>query len=246
MMAIYGDYRNRARPKGFGPPELQPPPAQAAAARTAPAGPPTAPAAAPERSLGPGSLFGQGGPLPQELGPDGRRWNARRRVRATGNQAAQNALMLNPALMGQLQALYERANTNRFSDQQRAAFLAPRQETVNRAFDSQRSRMYDEMAQRGLTDSSGAAHATGALYGRQAAALGNLNADLYQQEDARQREEQGRLLDALNSLFLNQQSLASGQGMQLLNLRAQQQQGGGFAEILGALGSLAGGVGGLM
>ena len=165
--------------------------------------------------------------------------DAKGRVRDVGNYAANLVFSSGPAYLQAIQRLAEQAGQSQMSDPMRAAYLGPRQEAISNAYTSARGELMRNLADRGLDQSTAAIGGEAALGGRQANAQAGLIADLYRQEDERQRQAQQQLLETLGSLFGSQQNAALGTGLNLLQLKQQGKKGGGITEILGTLGQLA-------
>lgn len=140
--------------------------------------------------------------------------------------------------------LQNQANTNRFTDEGRAAFLAPRMQAITDQYQGASGQVAQNLADRGLADSSMQGLAQGALAGQAAAARAAATNDLYSAEDQRQRMDQAQLRDLMASMMgrSTQQagSLAnSAREQELQRMMQSQAQNGNFMQTLMGLGRTA-------
>lgn len=112
-------------------------------------------------------------------------------------QAYANAQWAQPFERASLIDLINEANTDHFSQEGRAAFLAPRLEALSQAIDTARGRMVADQSARGIDESSYGAAASGALDHAAAVGRARLVGDLYDAEQNRQAQTKAQLGAAL-------------------------------------------------
>lgn len=246
-------------PPGAAPKAVQPGPGMAAPGAIMGPQPPNAPAMAPPGNPAMGAAAPAAGPgfgaaagtTPQTGGGDGDWWRASANWKPGQAQKYAGRLHLrdyfraNPMLWRAIQELQNQAGQDRFSDEERAQFLAPYMQNIEGQFQTAQGELDQSMADRGLTDSSATALGHSNLQGRAAGARSQAIQGLYQSEEQRQQQKQQELMSILGAMqgrslggFANQAN-ASRQA-QLQQLLAEMQQGGGFGDIFGSLLGAAG------
>lgn len=173
----------------------------------------------------------------------------KRGMKGINKQIAQTNLGLfqsavNP-LLSSLSGLTQQANTDRFSDTERSAYLAPRLQALDQQY-SQGSGLLDRtLASRGMDMSSGAVQNWANMRGQYNNARAGLISGLFDAEEGRQRMDQAQLRDLLMALTGRTGQQASNNAQFMMNWRQQQdalnaQNGGGFGDLLGGLVGLGG------
>ncbi len=126
--------------------------------------------------------------------------NAKESSRLLMNLAASNAVQANTPMWDSIAWLRGQANEERFSPEGRAAFLAPRLETLEDAQDQALAEAQRDAAARGLDASSYGGAVEGTVRARGAEARSRLVGDLYSAEEERQAQAQALLRDFLSAL----------------------------------------------
>jgi hypothetical protein len=185
-----------------------------------------------------------GGRTPPRLNP-----------RQIGKRSANQAFRRQQQMWGEylkpaLERLREQANTDRFSDTERAHYLAPQLDALRQQLQGAEGSLTRQLQERGLGTSSGMASGLGALAGAGAQARTGVIGDLFNREEDRQSRAQEMQLQISQALATGQQGLAAQLANQLRQLDLQEQayrdsqEGGGlgdlFGGVLGGLGGLAG------
>lgn len=167
---------------------------------------------------------------------------SRRMIHRLRQLQTQLARLGYPHLVQQLGVLAEQANTDHFSPEERASFLAPYMERLSEDQQRAEGSLNRSLAERGLTDSSFGAAATGGLAAQGAGFRSDLVNRLHAQEQQRQLMAQMQFREFLQSLInggtQNAASLQNQLAQQQLARQQMQQQG---AFDLGGL--LQGGMG---
>jgi hypothetical protein len=172
----------------------------------------------------------------------------KRGMKGINKQIAQTNLGLfqsavNP-LLSSVNSLTQQANTDRFSDTERSAYLAPRLQALDQQYQQAGGMLDRTLAARGMDTSSGAVQNWANLAGQNANARAGLVSGLFDAEEGRQRMDQAQLRDLLMALTgrTGQQASNNAQfGMNYgLQQQAMDQQSNPFGDILGGLVGLGG------
>jgi hypothetical protein len=169
------------------------------------------------------------------------------------NRAARNqfrmAKTVQPYLLQQLQTLLGQANQSEFSPEQRAAFLDPRTQQLEGVFGNAEAGLEQNLAARGLSDSSAMAAGQGALAGAEARARSGMIGDLFNREQEQQLQAQAGARAMLQALYSGNMKAAADIGLQLQQLKLQQEQvdaqNDPLRNLFGGLSGLAGAAGNL-
>jgi hypothetical protein len=195
-------------------------------------------------------------PAPTGMGYQGRT-PPRLNPRQIGNRSANQAFRRQQEMWGEylkpaLERLREQAGQDRFSDTERAHYLAPHLDALRQQMQGAEGALTRGLQERGLGGSSGMASGLGALLGAGAQARTGVISDLFNREEDRQQRAQEMELQISQALATGQQGLAASLANQLRQLELQEealrnsQEGGGFlGDLLGGVGGLLGSAGGL-
>lgn len=155
-------------------------------------------------------------------------------------------------LWEQINDLRNQANTDRFSDEERAQFLAPYMQNIEQQTGIAQSGLDQAMGERGLTDSSANALGQSNILARAAQARSGAVQDLFQSEEARKQLAQQQLMSQLQSISGRGMGGASDFANVISQLRQQamlqqraQPDSNIFGDLFGGLGGLVGMASGL-
>lgn len=148
-------------------------------------------------------------------------------------------------LWDSIRTLVDQANTNRFSPEQRAQYLAPRMEAIDKAENAALGGLTRTLVGRGLDESSFGGAAEGAILGQGVGTRTNAIGGLAAAEEGRQLQSQAMLRDLLMNLQGRSSQQASSIADSITNFRMQQaaldaQNSFGFGDFFSALGGLGG------
>lgn len=177
--------------------------------------------------------------------PGGKKLKTKQINKLLAQQSFQMRQAITPALIGQLNTLIGQANEDRFSPEERSAFLAPRLQALNEGYDLAEGALDRNLSNRGLDTSSAAVSQFANLGARRASGRADLINDLFQTEEQRQQMSQAQARDFLAALFggvSNQAGNAANSAMQQKFMEAQLEamQSDPFSDILGGLLGLGG------
>ena len=182
-------------------------------------------------------------PLVEKM-PKGTGIGAKASKRWMLNLATSNAMRANRPLWDAVGWLQQQANTERFSPEERARYLGPRMDMLDRSYAQAESGLDRTLAERGLESSSGAVSAYADLAGRRAQGRAGMRVGLADKEEARQAKAQALLRDFLAALQDKNTKQAASVANDIQDYRLQKQEleaqeGGLFEDVMGGIGSLA-------
>lgn len=170
---------------------------------------------------------------------------SRRIQRGVRNMFFGNARAMNPALLQSIQDLMYRAGPGAgYDPEQRAAYIAPHMQAVNRMENQSLGNAARSMAQRGLGDSSYGASVEAGIRSGAANQRAGAVSSLIQQQQREQMANQAALRAVLMQLVTGQgggaADLAGRMREQALREQMMSQGGMGLGDIFSGLGGLAG------
>jgi hypothetical protein len=150
-----------------------------------------------------------------------------RGMKGINRQVAQTNLGLMQAsvnpLMATMNDLIKQANTDRFSDTERSAYLAPRLQVLDGQYNQAGGMLDRTLASRGMDTSSGAVQNWANLSGQNANARAGLISGLFDAEEGRQQQAQAQLRDMLMLLQGRSGQQASNNAQFGMNYQLQKQ-----------------------
>jgi len=135
-----------------------------------------------------------------------------------------NAYAAQGPMWDSINQLINQANTDHFSPEGRAAFLAPRMDAYNSMERQAQGAAVADQAGRGIDDSSYGGAVSGAIGSQFGAARAGAIGSLYDAEQQRQQQSQALLRDLLMGLQGRSSQQASSVADSITNFRMQQQQ----------------------
>jgi len=135
-----------------------------------------------------------------------------------------NAYAAQGPMWDSINQLINQANTDHFSPEGRAAFLAPRMDAYNSMERQAQGAAVADQAGRGIDDSSYGGAVSGAIGSQFGAARAGAIGSLYDAEQQRQQQSQALLRDLLMGLQGRSSQQASSVADSITNFRLQQQQ----------------------
>ena len=162
-------------------------------------------------------------------------------VRFAMRRGHRNASFANPYLRQLLLKLMGQSN-EQFGDEQWAQRLGPRMDALDRQFDSAQGGLDQDLAARGIDQSSAMVGGQAALAGQAAQARSGMISDVYGEEETRQRQAQAMLQALLQDMVSGGQGAAQlGLQQQQLDMQRDSQSGGiGIGDIIGGMFGLGG------
>ncbi|MGV3723217.1 MAG: hypothetical protein ACO1SX_20135 [Actinomycetota bacterium] len=156
-----------------------------------------------------------------------------------------NAFETQGPLWNSIRTLVDQANTNRFSPEQRAQYLAPRMEAIGSMENAALGNLTRTTMGRGLDESSYGGAAEAAVLGQGVATRANAINGLAAAEEARQLQSQALLRDLLMNLQGKSSQQASSIADNITKFKMEQaaldaQNSFGFGDFFSALGGIGG------